>query len=92
VNRKPRKTSNTRALEVTLTELALIGRLERIDSAHVQAARSMAAELDLHPGRASLWREYHVAIERLRADDAGSDELDDLLEELSTEVRNSAQT
>lgn len=83
---------NSRAIAVTLAELKRIGRLERIDEALVQALRSMAEALDLNPFNSQMWREYREAIEGLTADDGGTGEIDDLLDELSASVRHPKAT
>lgn len=80
--------ANARAIEVTLGELRRIGRLEKIDEARVQALRSMAAALDQNPFNSQMWREYREAIEGLTADDGSSDSVDNLIDELSTAVRD----
>jgi hypothetical protein len=82
--------SNARAIDITLSELRRIGRLEKIDEARVQALRSMADALDQNPFNSQMWREYREAIGGLTADDsnAGSSVVDDLLDELSAPVRN----
>lgn len=87
----PRKSrSNVRALERTLSALQEMGYFEEVDAADVHAARAIAAELDRDPGKASLWREYQVALRRLRKDDAsGSGELDAFLKDLQSPVRDS---
>ena len=91
--RKPaRSSSNSAALEKTIRALARSGRLEAVDSAVMQAARSMARELDAHPGKAMLWREYQAAIERLRGPDTGGAELKLLFDELSSDVGNASKT
>ena len=81
--------ANAKAIEVTLTELRRMGRLEKVDSARVQALKSMAAALDANPFNSQMWREYREAIEGLCADDSGSDaSLDQLLDDLSPPVRH----
>jgi hypothetical protein len=65
-----------------------MGRLEKIDSARVQALRSMAEALDLNPFNSQMWREYREAIEVLTVDDSGGDSVDQLLDELSSPVRD----
>lgn len=88
---KPRRAkSNAAALEITLSSLTANGRLEQVDAAAIQALRAMATELDRTPGKASLWREYAAAMERLRADDTSSEDIDKLLKGLSAEVRDPA--
>ena len=81
--------TNVAAIEVTLAELERMGRLEDIDAARVQALRSMAVALDKNPFNSQMWREYREAIEGLTADDGNGDSsIDDLLDELSTSVRD----
>lgn len=62
--------SNAAALLVTLEELKVGGRLERIDAARVQSLRSMAESLDLDASNAALWRQYREALKELTADDS----------------------
>lgn len=66
------KSSNVAELEETLAQLSLMSRLEKIDAARVQAARSMAEALDRDPGNASLWRQYRELVKELTAGDDGS--------------------
>jgi hypothetical protein len=79
---------NAMAINETLGELRRMGRLEKVDAARVQALRSMAAALDLNPFNSQMWREYREATEGLTADDSGSESVDDLINELSTSVRD----
>jgi hypothetical protein len=81
---------NVRAIVVTLGELRRMGRLEKVDEARVQALRSMAEALDQNPFNSQMWREYREALEGLTADDSSSDAVDDLLDELSSPVRDQA--
>ena len=81
---------NATAIDQTLTELKRMGRLEKIDAALVQALRSMAVALDQNPFNSQMWREYREAIGGLIADDSSSDPIGDLLDELSTPVRDQA--
>lgn len=83
--------ANAQAINVTLTELRRMGRLEKVDEAQVQALRSMAAALDENPFNSQMWKEYREAIGGLTASgDSGSDAVNDLLNELSASVRDSA--
>jgi hypothetical protein len=84
-----RPNTNAQAIETTLAELKRMGRLEPVDTAQVQALRSMAAALDENPASAPLWRAYSEALERLRSDDS-SGSVDELLDELSASVRDKA--
>ncbi len=84
---------NAQAIDVTLAELRRMGRLEKVNAAQVQALRSMAEALDQNPFNSQMWKEYREAIGGLTAsDDSGSTAVDDLLNELSTSVRDSPQT
>lgn len=88
---KANGSTNAAAIEVTLSALERMGRLEDVDAARVQALRSMAAALDEHPFNSQMWREYREAIAGLTADDSSRDgSIDDLLDELSTSVRDKA--
>ena len=82
---------NGRAIEVTLSELNRMGRLERVDEARVQAVRSMAEALDLNPFNSQMWKEYREAIGGLVVDDSGSDSISELLDDLSSSVRDQAK-
>ena len=66
-----------------------MGRVEVVDSAAVQALRSMAVALDEEPFKAALWREYREARRELTADDdRGS--LDEAIADLLAEVPHEA--
>lgn len=87
----PTGSTNAAAIEITLAALKRAGRLEDVDAALVQALRSIAAALDVHPFNSQMWREYREAIAGLTADDSDRDSsIDDLLDELSTSVRDKA--
>jgi hypothetical protein len=82
-------TTNAEAAESTLEALRELGRLEAVDSAKVQAVRSLAVAVDIDPQNASLWREYRAALADLLEDaDGGIDEFAELLRNLRTEVRH----
>ena len=82
---------NAAALEVTISELDRMGRLERIDEAWLQAARSMASALDDRPHSPQMWREYRTALwELISGDDDGTD-LSGLLADLQPPARDAAQ-
>lgn len=66
---------NGAALEATLEALAASGRLEGIDGARVQAARSLAVAVDVNPASAALWAQYRAAEQALR--DTGAPEVDE---------------
>lgn len=83
---------NARAVEVTLTEMQRMGRLEKVDEARVQALRSIAEAVDLNPFNSQMWREYREAIGALIVDDRNTgSSIDDLLDELSAPVRDPAK-
>lgn len=78
-----KKQTNVQALEKTLQCLTDTGRIEDVDSAAVQAVRSMAAALDNDPTKAALWREYLDALAGVRrADDDANAGLEDALEKV----------
>lgn len=79
---------NAEAMNITLTALQNMGRLEDVDAARVQALRSMAEALDAKPFNSQMWREYREALEALETDDSDSDALDGLLADLRTPVRD----
>jgi hypothetical protein len=80
--------NNASELGRTLAELERMGRFERVDSARVQMARSMARALDENPQNAALWRQYHVVVKELVSDDDGGS-VADALEALFSDVRDS---
>lgn len=82
--------ANAKAIDQTLAELRRIGRLEKIDAARVQALKSMAVALDQNPFNSQMWREYREALGELTADDGGDGALDELLDDLSSPVRDKA--
>lgn len=67
--------SNRAAVEQTIAELRRMGRLEDVDAALVQAARTLARVMDTDPN-GSVAKEYMAAIKALR--EAGTDDHDDL--------------
>jgi hypothetical protein len=79
--------TNASELGRTLAELRRMGRLEAVDAAWLQMARSMARELDEVPGNAALWRQYREVVKELVIDDDDSSVADALLE-LFCEVRD----
>lgn len=79
------------ALEVTLAALHAGGRIEPIDAARVQVARSLADRLDGKSGANSqMWREFREVLEALTADVDDSSELGELIQLLRPEVRDPA--
>ena len=73
---------------MTIAELDRMGRLERIDEALLQAARSMAGALDDRPYSPQMWKEYRTALwELISGDDDGTD-LAGLLADLQSEARD----
>ena len=84
---------NLEAAGRVVEALRVLGRLEPVDDARVQAVLSLAAQVDAHPENASLWREYRAAEEALRAVGKESgDPFADLLAELSAEVGDAADS
>jgi hypothetical protein len=80
--------NNASELGRTLAELGRMGRLERVDAARLQMARSMARTLDAQPGNAALWRQYREVLKELIADDTGGS-VADTIAELFADVRDS---
>lgn len=78
---------NVRALEVTLSELERLGRLELIDTAKVQIVRSLASALDADPSSASLWRQYREALGELTADDDDGFDPSDLFSKMGNAAK-----
>jgi hypothetical protein len=81
--------TNASELGRTLAELRRMGRLEAVDAAWLQMARSMAKALDEDPSNAALWRQYHVVVKELVSDDDDSS-VADALKELFSEVRDAS--
>jgi ribosomal protein S18 acetylase RimI-like enzyme len=79
--------NNASELGKTLSELQRMRRLEKVDAARVQMARSMARALDGDPGNAALWRQYREVVKELVSDDDDGS-VADALEELFSEVRD----
>ena len=68
--------TNAEAMERTLEVLEGLGRLEDIDTARVQALRSMAVQLDSKPGNSQMWKVYWESLSALlEADDDADDGL-----------------
>lgn len=86
---------NREAVATVVASLERLGRLEDVDRALVVAAEQLAEQLDdpTQSSRASLWKEYGAALERLRS--VGSSEPDglaDLLADIgASEVGDSAE-
>ena len=82
--------TNVEALEETLVELGRMGRIEPIDTAMVQLARTQAASLDVRPGNSQMTKEYRETLEVLTArGDDSTDSIRELLEQLHSPVRDS---
>lgn len=64
--------NNAQELGRTIAQLRGMGRLEEVDAARLQMARTMARTLDEVPTNAALWREYRAVVKELTADDGGS--------------------
>lgn len=62
--------SNASEFAKTLAQLEEMGRVEKVDSAQVQAVRTMAKALDENPQNAALWKQYREALKELTADDS----------------------
>jgi len=75
--------TNAQAFAQTLKELRRAGRIEKVDSARVQAIRSMAASLDEKPFNSQMFHEYLTALEGLTSDGDSDGSVDELLRELS---------
>lgn len=72
-----------------LAALANAGRLESVDAARVQAARSLASLVDENPLNVGLWHQYRAAEAVLReVNDADDDALAELFANFDAEVRN----
>jgi hypothetical protein len=80
--------NNASELGKTLAELGRMGRLERVDAARLQMARSMARQLDDDAGNAALWRQYREVLRELVADDDGGS-VEDAIRALFSDVRDS---
>jgi hypothetical protein len=65
--------ANSEALDQTLAALRDLGRIDRVDSALVQALKSMADSLDHDPSNAALWGRYLGALNNLLGADGDAD-------------------
>lgn len=85
---------NRKALERTIKELERTRRIEPIDAAAVQAARSLADAVDADHGNAYLWRTYREAVEGLVKEDDDGGAFDKLVAEINSRapVGNTPQT
>ncbi len=84
---------NRSAIDLTITALERLGRLEDTDAAKVATARALADAVDSDPTNASLWREYRAAEQSLReSHDTTADEFAQLLAALSAEVGDTETT
>lgn len=80
---------NASALEVMIAALDELGRLERIDAARVQIARSLAQLVDSLPENPLLWRQYRDAENVLRTvGESAGDDFSDLLRSLDSAIRD----
>ena len=84
--------SNAAAIGRTLAALEAAGRLEEVDAAEVQMLRSLAAAVDVRPHSPGLWQQYREALGGVRSDGGDDDDLQDLLERLSSPVGDSSET
>jgi hypothetical protein len=85
--------ANSEALDQTLAALRDLGRIDRVDSALIQALKSMADSLDRDPSNAALWGRYLGALGDLLGADSDADSgFADALAEIrgATEVGDSA--
>jgi hypothetical protein len=86
--RKPKEPANNAAAAVqTIESLRAAGRLEAVDQAMVQAFLTVGRALDVEPSPA-LIREYRALEERLREQEVVDNGFAQLLESLSTPVRD----
>lgn len=83
--------SNVGACEETLAALREDGKITDADAALVQAARSIAEQLDGRgAGNSQLWREYRETLEALTADDDDSGEAAAVFGRLQSSVFNTS--
>lgn len=83
--------TNASELGRTLSHLREMGRLEKVDAAHVQMLRTMARALDDNPQNAALWRQYREALQQLTRGESDG-RLDDALNGLFADVGNPPPT
>ena len=68
---------------MTIEQLFIAGRLEKVDSATVEAARLLAVAVDSSPENANLWRQYREELLELRSIGAADrDDFDEMLDSL----------
>jgi hypothetical protein len=72
---------NFDAAQLTVDQLREGGRVEPVDEARIIGFLAMAAELDVDPGNASLWKAYWQVEALLREDKVDDSKLDDLIAE-----------
>lgn len=79
---------NRAALERTIEALRADSRLNLVDEARIQIARTLATQIDDQPESAMLWREYRAAEKALReeAEAHNGDPFEQLIASLSTPV------
>lgn len=75
---------NRRALEATLRKLRSLGRLETVDAALVQLARSLAGSVDCDSSNAQLCRTYHDILEALVGEREDTDSFAKLIAEINS--------
>ena len=81
--------SNRAAIELMISALDELGRLEKIDSARLEIARQLATQCDENPDNGFLWRQYRDAENALRTVGNGPiDDFAELMRDLDSEIRN----
>lgn len=66
--------TNSDAVEETIEALKLAGRIEPIDTARLQAVRSLADAVDTKPFSPGLWQEYRAALSEVLGSDVDADD------------------
>lgn len=84
--------TNLGAIEEMIAVLRASGRLERVDAARVEIARTLARAVDEHPDNVGLWQQYRAAEQTLReVTDDSNDDLADLFRSFDSAVRDATK-
>jgi hypothetical protein len=81
---------NRKAIDATIAELERQNRLNPGDAARLEALRSIADALDVHPFNSQMWREYREGLEGLMVRGDDSSEHDAIIAKLRTPLRDAS--
>lgn len=89
IRQNPEHGAQRAALEITISALAISGKLGDIDKARIQIARGLASAVDAQPDNPTLWSQYRAAESELRKEtDTHGDPFDQLIAEINAEMGN----